>query len=181
MPFGFFKKKKEEEPHYDPTDIKVMDIRKGFILDYDLKTWEVTEEYEYDWGNDYFTYEFKLTCADDTLYLGVEEDDEVECTVTRKLSWGRMDEEVEQALVQRGKPPRQIIFDGKVYYRDEESEGYFRNIKDTRFEPFISWDYYDDTERHYLSIEQWGKESFEAAVGVVEPESAFSNILPISK
>ncbi|MEH0156335.1 DUF4178 domain-containing protein [Limibacter armeniacum] len=180
MPFGFFKKnKKEEEPHYDPTNIKVTDIRKGFVLDYDLKTWEVQDEYEYDWGDNNFSYEFKLVSADDVVFLSVEEDDFVECTVTRKLNFNKLDEEIEEAILSKGKPPRQIIYNGTVFYRDGEHAGYFRNIKDTSFQPFVSWEYYDDSEKQVLVIEQWGDEDFEASIGKVESESDFSNILPI--
>ena len=77
MPFGFFKKKnKDKGPHYDPTNIKVTDIRKGFIFDYNQKSWEAVEEYEYDWGNNDFTYEFKIVSEDETAYLHIEEDDD---------------------------------------------------------------------------------------------------------
>ena len=38
--FDLFKKK-EEEPHYDPTDIKITDLEQGYLLDYDLETWTV--------------------------------------------------------------------------------------------------------------------------------------------
>ncbi|PWJ44531.1 DUF4178 domain-containing protein [Sediminitomix flava] len=181
MPFGFFKKKKKtDEPHFDPTNIGVMDIRKGFVFDYDLKTWEVTEEFEYDWGDDYFTYEFKIVSSDETLFLSIENDDEIECQVSKKMNFSRFDEDVEESISSKGKPPRQIIWEGEVYYRDSESSGYYRNIMDENFQPFISWDYYDDTEKKVLIIEQWGEDEFEASVGKVVSPSEISNILPIS-
>ena len=46
MPFGFFKKKKKEEPHYDPTNITIRDLRLGYVFDYELQTFEVVGEYE---------------------------------------------------------------------------------------------------------------------------------------
>lgn len=179
MPFGFFKKKKKDEPHYDPTNIKVTDIRKGFVFDYDFQTWEVTEEYEYDWGDNDFTYEFKVVSADDSLFLSVEEDDFVECTFMRKFNFNKLDEDIEESIINRGKPPRQIIHKGTVYYRSGEHRGYFRNIKDSKSDPFISWDYVDDTEKLVLTIEQWGDEEFEASEGIVIPEREITNILPI--
>ena len=36
--------KKDKGPDYDPTNIKITDVRPGFILEYDLKTWEVAPE-----------------------------------------------------------------------------------------------------------------------------------------
>ena len=64
-----FKKKNQEEqqPHYDPTNIKVIDIRKGWLFDYDYKTWEVMEEFEYDWSDNIFTYEYKIQSGTEIL------------------------------------------------------------------------------------------------------------------
>jgi hypothetical protein len=182
MPFGFFKKKKKEEEeqlHYDPTNIGVMDIRKGWVFEYDLKTWEVTEEYEYDWGDNYFTYEFKIVSAEDTRFFSVEKDDEITCQVVKKINFGKLPEEVEKKLVEEGKPPRSIVVDGQTFFRESERPGYFRNIDSDNWDEFISWDYYDENEKFVLNIEQWGESEFEASLGVVEEERAFSNILPV--
>ncbi len=179
--FNFFKKKKEEkEPHFDPTDIKITDIRKGFVLDYDLKTWEVKEEYEYDWGDEYFTYEYKLVSdSSDILFLSIENDDILECIVSKKVSFGKLGNEVEDAIKKNERPPKEVILEGKVYYREEESPGYFKNIhEDKESYEFISWDYYDETEKFTLTIEQWGDDEFEASTGIVVAPSLFSNILP---
>ena len=48
---GLFDKfKKKKEPKYDPSNIKVTDIAQGFVFEYNMSTWEVKNEYEYDWG-----------------------------------------------------------------------------------------------------------------------------------
>ena len=43
---------------------------------------------------------------------------------------------------------------------------------------FIIWNYLDEPEEHTLSIEQWGEDAFDAAVGEFVEEYQFSNILP---
>ena len=59
--FDLFKgNKNKEEKHYDPLNIKVSDLEKGYLLDYDLETWTVTKMSEYDWGNNFFTREFTI-------------------------------------------------------------------------------------------------------------------------
>lgn len=181
MAFGLFKKKKEE-PHYDPTNISVEDLRKGFILDYDFKTWEVSEEYEYDWGNEAFSYEYKLVCAEeDPVFLYVERDDEDELFIAafRKIKFAMLDKSVEDRLLNQQKPPREVTFNGITYYREEESPGFHRNVDDDgESVEFISWTYFDESEEHVLNIEQWDDEDFGAAVGVVVDERAITNILP---
>ncbi len=180
MPFGFFKKKKEEEPHYDPTSIRITDLRKGWVLDYDGKSWEVTEEFEYDWGGNYFSYEFKLVSASETIFLSVEEDDEIECVVSQKLNFGKLDDSVEESIRKHERPPKRISFNGTEFFRESERPGYFRNVHEDRdFIEFMSWEYFDETEKFCLTIEQWGENEFEASFGIVSDPYQFTNILPV--
>ncbi len=181
MAFGFFKKKKKDSLHYDPANIRLTDLRKGFVLDYDLKTWLVKEEYEYDWGNNYFSYEYKLLSSDDTLFLSVENDDELLCNLSKKINFALFDESIEKRIQKKGKPPKKITFKDKIYYRGDERPGFFRNVAITAHEDseeFLSWEYVDNSGKYTLTIEQWGEGEFEASLGIIIDETAFSNILP---
>lgn len=178
MPFDFFKKRKKEL-EYDPTQISILDLRKGWIFDYDLQTWEATEEYEYDWGGGNFTHEFKIVSGNSTAFLHIENDDEVFCTMTTKLNFAALDEKIEERIIGKGRPPKKIKLKGIKYYRDAERPGFFRNIESEDWSEFISWDYYDEDERRTLAIEQWNEREFEASVGLVVPETDFTNILPV--
>ena len=183
MAFGFFKKKKKKEelgPHYDPTNIGVMDIRKGFIFDFNGQSWEVEEEFEYDWGNNDFTYEFKVVSANETYFLYLEEDDEIECIFSQKIPFAKLDGSVESKILKKGRPPKTISYNGTEFYRDEESPGYFRKIGTESWSELISWTYYDEEEETVLTIEQWGERDFEASMGVVVNPNSITNILPVS-
>ncbi len=176
--FNFLKKKKGL--HYDPTRLGVLDLRKGWILDYDLKTWKITEEYEYDWGDENFTYEFQLTStSDDVFYLHIDNDDEIICTLAKKINFALLDNNIERKIIKKGRPPKKIEFNDVIYYRDAERPGFFRNISSETSTEFISWDYYDEDEKKVLSLEQWGARDFEVSLGLILPETAFSNILPV--
>jgi Domain of unknown function (DUF4178) len=179
--FDFFKKKKKEEPtepHYNPTDIRLTDLRKGFMLEYDLQTWQAEEEFEYDWGNNVFSYEFKLVNGRDIRYLSLEEDRETLCTLLQPLRFIKLGLGVEKELLDTGKPPRSIIYEGKTYYRERECPGFFRNIDNEEWAEFIAWEYADDSGKFVLEIEQWNESEFEAWIGEIVPERSFSNILP---
>ncbi|MTI32317.1 DUF4178 domain-containing protein [Xanthovirga aplysinae] len=182
--FDFFKKKKKE-PEYDPSNITIRDLRKGFVLDYDLKTWEVKAEFEYDWGNNFFSREFKLDSGDEVVYLHLSEDDEIYLTISKKIKIRNLDEDLPEYIAQHEQPPKKLIFEGKTYFLDKESPGYFRDFenpgdKDEDWCEMISWEYYDSTEKLVLSVEQWGEREFEASYGKVVGEFSFSNILPSS-
>lgn len=176
--FDRFKKKKE--PDYDPLNITVEHLKKGFILEYDLKTWEVTAEYTYDWGDNCFSKEFQIKSGNDVLYLSIEKDDELELTLTRKIKIRELEANIPEHIAQYEKPPKNIAYNGETYLLDGESPGYFHDEddkKDTWIE-FISWDYYNKAETAYLCVEQWGENEFEAAEGKLIKPFEISNILP---
>lgn len=177
--FGGKKKNQEDELDYDPSDIKLENLRKGAFFDYDLKTWQVKAEYEYDWGDEFFTQEFQITTADETCYLSVEDDDELEISITKKINLRSLEGNVADYIVRNDIAPPEVVHNGVKYFKESEDAGYWRNKKNTSWEEFISWTYYDDTEKKTLTIERWDEQEFEASAGIVVQEHEFSNfILP---
>ncbi|MCK5279782.1 MAG: DUF4178 domain-containing protein, partial [Cyclobacteriaceae bacterium] len=145
-PMGLFDKfKKKKEPHYDPNNIKIEDLRVGFMFDYDLNTWQVKEEYEYDWGDNFFTREYKIEAADDVAYLHIDYSDEGSMTLSRKLKVRALGEDIPEEILNNKQPPKKIEYKGTTYYLDKESPGYFSDDPedDESWVEFISWDYYD--------------------------------------
>lgn len=185
--FNLFNRNKDkalEGPHYDPTKISIQDLRKGWMLEYDLQQWEAQEEYEYDWGNNDFSYEFKLVNSENkALYLAVEEDDELRCVVSEKLTFGKLPNAsyIRSQLLDKDQAPDKLDYEGQTYYLDSEAPGFFRNIKDENFEEFYYWEYLSEDEEKLLVLEQWGDKTLEAAHGQIVPERAFANILPENK
>lgn len=174
--FNFFKKKKE--PDYDPLNIQVTDLKKGFIFDYDLSQWEIKEEYTYDWGDNFFTKEYKVSDGDKTLFLSVEEDDEVEISVGEKIRLSSFEEDIESEITKNGRPPKKIHYNGETFRREEESPGYF-NDGGSDWVEMISWDYYNSDESQVITIEQWGEREFDASIGKPIEAYEISNITPI--
>jgi hypothetical protein len=178
---GLFDKfKKKQEPHYDPTNIKIEDLRVGFMFDYDLNTWEIKEEYEYDWGDNYFTREYKVDAADDIAYLHIDINDEGSMTFSRKLKVRALGEDIPEEIIEKKQPPKKIEYKDATYYLDKESPGYFSDDPedDDSWTEFISWDYYDADEKLVVSVEQWGVRDFEASCGKVVHDFEITNILP---
>jgi hypothetical protein len=176
----FFKKKKE--PHYDSTNITVHDLDVGFVFDYDMSTWEVKAIYEYDWGDNYFSREFKIENGLDVRYLSIDEDDELILTVSKKIKVRLLGENVQQTLMKTQKPPNEFIFEDRKYLLEKESPGYFHDINGNpeNWTEFISWEFEDSSEEHIINIEQWGEKEFEASAGKYIKEFEISNILPAS-
>lgn len=173
----------KKESHYDSTNIRVHDLDVGFVFDYDLSTWEVQGIYEYDWGNNYFTREFKINNGSDTRYLSLEEDDELCLSVSKKIKVRVLGEHVMDDLMNREKPPGKIHYEGTEYFLEKEAPGYFHDIAKGKddWEEFISWNFEDDAEKQIITIEQWGEKDFEASIGKNIDEFEISNILPGEK
>ena len=176
--FGLFKKKKGSS--YDPSNIKVTDLAQGFVFEYNMSTQEVKEEYEYDWGENFFSKEYKINNGEETLFLSVEDDDELSLVMTKKIKLRKIDSDVADSIMKFNEAPREIMYEGKKYFLEKESPGYFRDISNdaSDWDEFVSWDYYDDSEELYICLEQWDEKEFEAAAGITIKEFEISNILP---
>lgn len=173
--------KKKEEPTYDPANMSVRDLNLGAVLDFDMKSWVVKSIYDYDWGDNFFTREYKIDNGEEQLFLSVEDDDELEITITKKVKIRVIDEDLPEYIVSHDRPPKKLNYQGTTYYQDKESPGFFHDTasKDEEaWDEFISWDYYDEDEKLYICIEQWEEREFEASVGRVVKEYEISNILP---
>ncbi|MFA8300397.1 MAG: DUF4178 domain-containing protein [Hyphomicrobiales bacterium] len=178
--FDFFKGN-NKEPKYDILSMKVTDLKKRFVFEYDLATWEVQEEYTYDWGNNEFTKEFKISDGSRVLFLSVEDDDEVELCLMEKVPVRSVKSDITDYIKTHEAPPKELVYDGQIYYMDEEAPGYFNDGKSTdddNWKELISWTYYDKSYTKVLNIEQWDEYSFEASVGKRIKEIEISNILP---
>lgn len=172
---------KKEKAGSDPLNRSVRDLEQGYLFEYDLATWEVKAVYEYDWGGNFFTREYKVSNGRETRYLSVEEDDELELVLSEKLKLKSIRTDLAKSIMNEKEPPETLAYDGKVFHLDEESPGYFRELPsedEDDWEEFVAWDYYDESEQFSLTIEQWDHRSFEASYGKVLKEFEISEILP---
>ncbi|MEM9338692.1 MAG: DUF4178 domain-containing protein [Bacteroidota bacterium] len=176
--FGFLKKKKE--PSYDVTNLSLNDLDFGFIVDYDMKSWVVKEVYEYDWGSNNFSKEYKIDSGDEVAFLSIEDDGELFITLTKAIKIRQIDEDISDTIVETKKAPKKIHYEGVKYFLDSDSAGYFRDCsKETKdWEELISWEYYDENEEKIISITQWDERTFDASAGIVLKPYQFSNIIP---
>ena len=173
----FFKKNKKDE--LDPlSDLSLARLKKGYLVDYDLKTWEVSAYNYYDWSEGDISHEWQLRSGDEVIYLEMESDDEEEWSLNRKIAFSRLDSQIKKKILETGDPPEKIVFDGVTYYMEETAGGRFYRDGQGQGREVLQWSYQDDEGRSYLSIEQWGEEEFEATTGEPVEEYQFTNILP---
>ncbi len=176
--FDFFKKEKKVEDTEPRGDLTLSDMKKGYMVDYDMKTWEIKAYDCYDWGDGDLSYEWQLQSFDEILYLELEHDDEAYWSLNRKIAFRRLGPKVKQHILETGDSPEEIVYEGTVYYLEETSGGHFMKSCQGEGAEVLTWDYEDDDGNAFLSIEQWGEREFEASVGFPVQEYQFDNILP---
>jgi hypothetical protein len=170
----FFKK---EEDEFDPLrDLELSKLRVGYMLDYDDKTWQVSDYYKYDFGDGYISEEWELTSGRESLYLERTEDDEVEWALAKKVPIGALGN-VRQHIIENEVPPDQIEYKGGTFCLDESGVGRMHKGSAPTQE-FIYWEFIDEDDEFFLVVEQWGDTDFEAAAGQYVEEYQFTNILP---
>lgn len=174
----FFKKNQKDE--LDPlSDLSLAKLKRGYLVDYDLKTWEVSAYSYYDWSEGDISHEWQLRSGDEVVYLEMESDDEEEWSLNRKIAFGRLDSQIKKKIIETGDPPEKIVFEGSTYYMEETAGGrFYRDGGQGHGREVLQWSYQDDEGQSYLSIEQWGEEEFEASTGEPVEEYQFTNILP---
>jgi hypothetical protein len=175
--FDIFKKK-EKERHFDPTNITIRDLGKGYIFEYAIETWTVTALFEYDWGENYFTREFVIKNGATEKFLNIEDDGGLVVTLSEKVKLRKLGEVTCDYIDAHQKPPKKIKYEGVKYFLDEKSPGYCKEIDADNWEELISYDYLDEEEEKTLCIEQYGEEEFEVTKGIIIDALAISNILP---
>ena len=171
-------KKKTDEPELDPLqDLTLSKLKPGYVVDYDLKSWQVTAQHYTDYEGDRAD-EWELTCANEVLYLEREEDDGVNWTLSKKIALSEIDGGLRAHLRENEDPPDKVTCNGVEYIAESSDVGEFFKGGEGPGQELIVWSYVDRTGSKVISIEQWGDADYAASVGETVEEYQFSSILP---
>jgi len=170
--FGGDSDASSEEPIEDP---ELNQLREGFMLDYEMRTWEVTKHAKYDyegWPAD----EWTLENGDDILFLEYEYDDGDVFLLSEPadLSDVTVEGEPFRAVVRDREPPSTVTFRETEYVIAEE--GPAKRTVDGRTNDLHYWVY--EADDGFVAVERYGSSDWNVYDGrEVEPYE-FDNILP---
>jgi hypothetical protein len=171
----WFGQKDEGREAYQEYTLATM--KAGFLVDYDLKTWEVIGCNTYDYDG-YLAKEWELRCGDEVFFLErSEEDGKVYWTLSRRIEIGHIQESVIDVILAEEDPPEEIRFEERLYTAVESSAGLFYQGGSGQGREFIVWSYEAEGDR-VLFISQWGEREFSAYEGEYVEEYQFTDILP---
>lgn len=172
--FGGGEGEEEEAPRTDYT-LDAMQV--GYLVDCDLKTWEVVGYNTCDYEG-FETQEWELRCGDELRFLEKGEDQWV---LTTKIPLREIREEVAAAIANHGDPPEELHCLERTYKAVESSAGEFREGGKGLGREFVSWSYESADGERVLFVSQWGERDFRAYEGAYVEEYQFTDILPAPK
>ena len=169
---------KSDKETFDPLrDLTLSKLKVGFLVDYELKTWQVKQRDSYDFDGDRH-YEWKLDAGDDVCFLAKESDSPSKWTVSRPIAFSVLGQNVHDHVRTHEDPPSSIDYEGTQFSLVESGAGHYYQDDQDEGEELIYWDYVDSNSKHTLTIQQWGEDEFEASLGLYVSEYEFSNVLP---
>ena len=171
----FGKKTTEEAP--DPlADLVLEKLKVGYLVDYDMQTWQVTSYCRYNFsGKDDSVEEWEITAAGEPRFL---ERAAGAWSLSRKISIGDIAGDERQQILDHEDPPERIVFEGTEFHLDASYAGQMLADGTGPGEDVIRWEFLDGAETTFVGVEQWGETEFAAAAGFVVEDYQFNQILP---
>lgn len=162
--------------NYDPLNIRFRDLNIGFLVDYDLKTWQIKEGGECDLEGNLFR-RFKLSDGKDSLDIFYDLRGKV--YLVNEFNIKTLDE-VDDEILNKGNPPDEVEYQGKKYYLDKKFDGQGRDLSSNSHDwhRMIAWFFDSEDMKDTLFIGQKGLKELVSFILVEISELDFSNILP---
>ncbi len=138
--------------------VTLMNLQVGDIVTYRLQQFQVVGVLAYnDEGWRWIAYQ--LEDADgERVWLAVEQDDELEVGFYKRIK-----------LPLNGPPGRTLTYEGKTFYLQEKSDAQITRSEGQAGVPTGAWvdywEYADDEEEEYLSVEKWANDEYEVSLG----------------
>ncbi len=168
-----------DSPDADPMRLSIINIKAGFLVDFDLTTWETVQEWQYDWDNGNSGKEFRLVNEKETLHLYMRnEGTQLHTILGRKVNIFSIDRDLEEEIQTNSRPPSVINYEEIDYFRENTKVGWRHELTaKTSANKITAWEYFDETLTFFMRIEQIEGQSYKATVGEVISPFEFSNVL----
>ena len=168
---------KQADQGPDPlADLVLHKLKVGYLVDYDLQTWQVTGYCRYTFsGKDSSVEEWELTAGGERRYLELADGG---WSLSRTIPIGAIDGAIQRYILDHDDPPSRIVFEGAEYHLDACYGGHLFPDGNGGGEPLIRWEFLDADEQNFVGIEQRGETEFATAAGFVVEEYQFTHLLP---
>lgn len=161
----------------DISKLKIKDLKKGYLLDYKLETWEVIGEVQYDWRQGSTDMIYQLKNKDNkTLLLSVCQDMAIYSTwIEEYLTYhGSVIHKLDKIPYQT---PLEFTFKGKIFFKEHVDLGYGYVADTDKGVDIKQWKYLCGDEKYSLRILKHEDEDILMFSGKKVENFEFSNIL----
>lgn len=142
--------------------VSIMNMRVGDYVTYRDVDYYVRQRYLYKAGRfEWIAYQFSDSSRENDLWLGVEDDDEINIEITKTIN---VPTGVTVSTLKAQKP---FTYNGELYEYDEHGYAQVKIEKENKRwdeDTVEYWDYCNRSETQYISFEKWGDE-LEASIG----------------
>jgi len=181
----WFGKSDDDGAVYEELTLERMEV--GYLVDYDLITWEVVGRNSYDYDG-FATREWELKNGNEVRFLELAVDEgHQEWTLTAVVSLGDIGGDVLASFDQEDEPPETLTMgectysgvesDAGVQRREQGSGDPSADATGAREREFVSWSYESDDDR-LLYLVRWGERDVSAYEGQRVEAYQFTDILP---
>ncbi len=170
--FNFFKKKPT------PASLALHDMQRGYLFDYDMRTWQVLAVHDYVYGKHHQAREWEIEHGNERCFLQRSCDDEVSWCWGTKIALAALTPDVRRSILDTEDPPRIVTWQGQQYHLEESGTGLFYREQGKEAEEFIYWELIDTQDKRFITIEQWDESDFTASYATYVERWQFSNVLP---
>lgn len=165
----------------DPkVDHKVADLEEGYIFEYNLETWMVDKEWNYDWGDGFYSKEWEITTGSKRLYLFYDDNDGVEISVSKEINILQELNYVREEIINKDFPSQSFAFENQNWKLVEESPGLMNQKGKENVIELVCWTFKNSNQTEFISFNRTGEKNIQGFKGKYLKEFEFSNILPSS-
>lgn len=173
--FNFFKKK---QPPPTPASLALQDMQRGYLFDYDMRTWQVLAVHNYVYGKHHKATEWEVEHSNERCFLQCSRDDEVSWCWGAKINLHEITPDVRKSIIDTEDPPNTVTLQEQQYHLEESGTGLFYRQQGEDAAEFIYWELIDAQDKNFITIEQWGETDFTASFATHVERWQFSNVLP---
>lgn len=160
---------KHETKPYSPDELRMENVKAGGVLqlrgvgkdmeDFDVK---VVSKHTYRQGESSW-YELECDKGDDKVWISLEEDDDLEMSISmRKLKL--RDLGIKKDDLMRFDEAEEGSFhfeDRKYWLEDSDAAVFYRHSADKEAEQFYYWEFEDEKSQSFISVEKWSDGSYD--------------------
>ncbi|MFK7798635.1 MAG: DUF4178 domain-containing protein [Aureispira sp.] len=172
---GLFIKKKEAEEEPIKIDRTVHDLDVGYILDYNMESWEVLASYTYRYKG-HVAKEYKIRSSGTTHFLNVSDSNSLLLSISTEANINNVDATLRSSVLS-DQPIVRLTWQNENYTLKESAQGQFTDDRLQDWASFSSWEYVNVDNSKFVYVSRWEDGSVECFVGDYLKEYHISNIL----